>query len=598
MRKLLILFFIISFALIFNGRSIAMLKTSVLHPQILNFTDLSETLPNTNKTKSDQEIQSNSNKEPWVLIEKKPLYLQPEITHYTWNKRVAPFSGPQDTIGLHRLIDERSGPKKGVFFVLPGMSDQGMDLIADSFLENTAKAIERAMVQAPKADSSYWQALLDELVTFQDRLIARYLAKNGYDVYTIDYRTSFVPKYTEGEDLSFMKGWGWELFLSDIKEGIEHAKHLSGHKKVFLAGESHGGMFAMNYASKYWQSDLLGLILLDGGNGGKWKLRIPVEVWKLIETELLNIIPDMPEQTIIESGFPTRLLQAFIDAAIRNLLYNSMSFYSYDKNADTSGGIMGAFITFLNTLGIPLHMYNMPHYDDLKEAAFNDILAPPVDPVTGIYLEPYNPETGNPFQTYLEWYSVVGYESPLTGLFSSGPSGYVTPLGQAVNMVHNTRHWPMELILQAVEMFDVELTTSDEPLELLGFKVNFRALPEALSNLIESLNSPLQNTTNSAKQAAKRNFKSLFEQSINQVGLGQNYDYTNGYQEIDVPMIIFQTKLGLLLWGPATTKGIKNKDVTIGGVYPDMGHIDTYTGMNVERINHPLLEWLNQRNGD
>lgn len=35
MKKFLVIFFIISFALIFNGRSIAMLKTSVLHPQIL-----------------------------------------------------------------------------------------------------------------------------------------------------------------------------------------------------------------------------------------------------------------------------------------------------------------------------------------------------------------------------------------------------------------------------------------------------------------------------------------------------------------------------------------------------------------------------------
>jgi len=67
-------------------------------------------------------------------------------------------------------------------------------------------------------------------------------------------------------------------------------------------------------------------------------------------------------------------------------------------------------------------------------------------------------------------------------------------LGEAVNMAHNTRHWPMELILEALGMFEFELTTSNEPLELLGFKVNTQALPLALENLVEGLAGDLLGT--------------------------------------------------------------------------------------------------------
>jgi len=36
-------------------------------------------------------------------------------------------------------------------------------------------------------------------------------------------------------------------------------------------------------------------------------------------------------------------------------------------------------------------------------------------------------------------------------------------------------------------MFEFVLTTSNEPLELLGFKVNTQALPLAVENLLEGL---------------------------------------------------------------------------------------------------------------
>jgi pimeloyl-ACP methyl ester carboxylesterase len=526
--------------------------------------------------------------------------LQPDITHTVWVKGVPPFLGPQDQIRLHRLVNEKVQPRAAVF-ILAGMSDEGMDIIADEFLENTQRTVQNAITQNPQA-AAFYKGLLDELETFKTRLLPRYLAANGYDVYTIDYRTSFIPKYTQGRQLAFMKDWGWECFISDIKEAMEQAKRLSGQKKLFLAGESFGGMLAMNFASKHYKEDLKGLMLLDGGNGGRWKIRIPLELWKLVELELLEQIPDMPEWAVVDGRLSPRILQALIDALGRNILYNTMSIYSFDKQLDTSGAgaLLEVATSFLNDLGIPLHMYGMPHYDDLREATFKDILAPPVDPITGIFLEPYNPQTGRPFPDYLRWFGTVGYLSPLTGLFSSGPEGNNTMLGEALNMAHNTRHWPMELILEALGMFEFELTTSDEPLELLGFKVNTQALPLALEHLIGGLAADLfrgdvsSGMSLRAHQDAQKTLKRSLDKSYRSAS--QRLGYVEDYQKIDVPMLVFQSRLGLLLWGPIRP-GIKNQDVTIGGVYNDMGHIDVYTGLNEERINRPTLEWLNRRSG-
>ena len=544
------------------------------------------------------QVSGDAGREPWVVVGQRALSLQPEITHTAWVKGVPPFLGPQDQIRLHRLLNEKVQPRAAVF-ILAGMSDEGMDIVADEFLENTQRTVQSALTQNPQA-AAFYKGLLDELETFKTRLLPRYLAANGYDVYTIDYRTSFIPKYTQGRQLAFMKDWGWDCFVSDIKEAMEQAKRLSGQNKLFLAGESFGGMLAMNYASKYWGEDLKGLILLDGGNGGRWKIRIPLELWKLVESELLEQISDMPEWAVEDGRLSPRILQALIDVAGRRLLYDGMATYSYDKQLDTSGAgaLLEVATSFLNDLGIPLHMYSMPHYDDLREATFKDILAPPADPVTGIYLEPYNPQTGRPFPDYLRWFATVGYLSPMTGLFSSGPEGNNTMLGQAVNMAHNTRHWPMELILEAVGMFEFELTTSNEPLELLGFKLNTQALPLAVENLVEGLAGDLlgdgifSGMSLRARQDAQKSLKRSLDKSYRSVS--QNLGYVGDYQKIDVPMLVFQSRLGLLLWGPIRP-GIKNQDVTNGGVYKDMGHIDVYTGLNEERINRPTLEWLNRR---
>jgi len=80
--------------------------------------------------------QNNNN---WVLIYKKPLSLNSELTHYYWEKEMPPHNGAYDKIGLHRLVNENI-KVKATIFVLAGMTDEGRDIISDQFLENTYKA--------------------------------------------------------------------------------------------------------------------------------------------------------------------------------------------------------------------------------------------------------------------------------------------------------------------------------------------------------------------------------------------------------------------------------------------------------------------------
>ena len=520
---------------------------------------------------------ASTNNEEWKLIYSKPLSLNPEITHYYWEKEMAPYGGTYDRIGLHRLINENM-KSKATIFVLAGMTDEGRDIISDQFLENTYNA-------AIKRGKKY-ESLLEELNTFNERLISRYLAANGYDVYTVDYRTTYIPEGMPGNTLSFMKDWGWDFFVGDVKAAIEKAKEVSKREKVFLAGESFGGMLTMNYTSRYWKDDLLGFILLDGGNGGRFKLKIPLEVWKLVESEIVKNIPDLPDWSFVDATTP-KLLQSLINIFGDSILFDTLKMYSFDKDTAESGSttdIMSLIAPLLNRLGVPFHMYPMPHYESLKKNAFNDILSEPVDPVTGIYLEPYNLETGKPFETYLEWYHIVGYASPLEGLFSNSINGTNTALGQAVNMLNNTRHWPMKVLMEAIQMFEFELTTSDEPIELLGFKLNFSNLPQAVSGIIKELQQNLPEKE--LKTLLSKNHKNLFEES--------KFDYVGNYKNIDIPLMAFQSKLGLLGWGHLKHE-IQNKDITNGGEYPEFGHIDIYTGFNVDKVNKKVLNWLNSR---
>ncbi|MFX0012145.1 MAG: serine aminopeptidase domain-containing protein, partial [Candidatus Hermodarchaeota archaeon] len=178
----------------------------------------------------------------WIKsTDSRDIKLYPALKESIWSLKRAPY-GAYDAIGLHRVVKSDIEPKD-VVLMLPGTWSSGEQLTSN-----------------PPTDP--WTK--NETHTF-----AYYLANRGFDVYAIDYRTHSVNLYLEPGDLSFMVNWGWDTWISDIKEAVELIKATSGVKKIYIAGDSFGGSAAMNYASLYWEEDLKGILLRDGGAGGK-----------------------------------------------------------------------------------------------------------------------------------------------------------------------------------------------------------------------------------------------------------------------------------------------------------------------------------------
>jgi len=176
-----------------------------------------------------------------VTVEETPA----GVKHYVWEIARPPY-GSFDKIALHRFVYEPynlmaipglpARDKRKVLFIIPGTWNNGSPKGSDpNFSEN------------------------------------HYFAANGYDVYSMDFRTSQVPNLAynqfaaNGIDVSPTGDWTYGVFREDIKTCVEKAKHIAKTKKLFLAGRSRGGTQMFIYASKYWQEDLKGLISLDGG---------------------------------------------------------------------------------------------------------------------------------------------------------------------------------------------------------------------------------------------------------------------------------------------------------------------------------------------
>jgi pimeloyl-ACP methyl ester carboxylesterase len=159
------------------------------------------------------------------------------LKEFVWQKPAAMApNGPYDLIGLHRLVKTGITPK-AVVFMIPGLYGSGERLMSNPITDSLSKTEDTSQC-------IYW-------------------ANRGFDVYSIDFRSHFIPINFSKSQLSFTLDWGLEQYINDIKEAVEKAKEVSGAQKAFMAGTSWGGILAQVYASKYWQQDLRGLILLD-----------------------------------------------------------------------------------------------------------------------------------------------------------------------------------------------------------------------------------------------------------------------------------------------------------------------------------------------
>lgn len=179
--------------------------------------------------------------EDWKLVSINEVKDNPGVKHYVWEMDRPPY-GPWDQIALHRLVYQgwnfwRWPNRKRVLFIIPGTWSR--------FMETTDPTTSTNL----------------------------FLANNGYDVFTMDFRTAYVPNfayeqfeaYGLGAELAATADWTYGVFREDIKACVDKVKRVTRANKIFLAGRSRGGTQMYIYASKYWQEDLKGLIGLDGG---------------------------------------------------------------------------------------------------------------------------------------------------------------------------------------------------------------------------------------------------------------------------------------------------------------------------------------------
>ncbi len=87
-----------------------------------------------------------------------------------------------------------------------------------------------------------------------------YLAGRGVTVYSVDYRTHFVPHDFDG-DLDFMREWTIDLFVEDAAGAANKVLEQQPDTPLYVAGFSRGAMFAYALTG---QVEVAGLIALDG----------------------------------------------------------------------------------------------------------------------------------------------------------------------------------------------------------------------------------------------------------------------------------------------------------------------------------------------
>ena len=160
-----------------------------------------------------------------------PRQLAHQSSIYEWKYTAAVGETEFDKIGLHRIANGPRPKRKPalVLLYLPGTNMNG------------EIAVEDPHVSLPV-----------------------YLATHGVDVWTLDYRTHFVPPNAQATDLAHvMQRWTNEEFAGDIETATKFIVRETGAKKIFVAGFSRGVEFAYLFAALH-PAQVKGIIALDG----------------------------------------------------------------------------------------------------------------------------------------------------------------------------------------------------------------------------------------------------------------------------------------------------------------------------------------------
>ncbi len=149
---------------------------------------------------------------------------------YQWTYAATVGKSPFDKIALHRVA---KGP-------------------------NPTAHPDAVVLYLPGTNMNGEVALDDPRYSFQV-----YLAEHGADVWSMDYRTHFIPPETPQNDLSELAGWSNDLFESDIDAAAKFVSEQSGRSRLFVAGFSRGVEFAYLYAAMH-PDRVQGIIAIDG----------------------------------------------------------------------------------------------------------------------------------------------------------------------------------------------------------------------------------------------------------------------------------------------------------------------------------------------
>jgi pimeloyl-ACP methyl ester carboxylesterase len=160
----------------------------------------------------------------WSLRQPEAALAGTDVRETRW-QAVRPGGGTADRIQLHRY--RAAGPARASLLYLPGTNMNGQIAVSDE-------------------DHNLWT----------------FLARRGVEVFTLDYRTHFLP--AEGPlDASALRGWSLETFVEDIRAAARKAREESGRDRLFVAGFSRGGSLGYAYACTE-PAAVAGLVALDG----------------------------------------------------------------------------------------------------------------------------------------------------------------------------------------------------------------------------------------------------------------------------------------------------------------------------------------------
>jgi hypothetical protein len=320
----------------------------------------------------------------WTLVnDSSNIKAYPNLSEYVWQKNASmPPNGINEKIGLHRLI-KTGTTANAVIFIMP-----------------SAFSSPKNSVYGTNAPDENWTKT-------ENQSQAIYWANRGYDVYTMDTRDYFVSQNLNFSQyafnttqLSFMANWGWDQWISDMKEAVSKTQEVSGFQKVFMVGIADGGEAVLNYATQNWQHDLRGIVLLDAQVYGGKATQLVAKIGG--ETNTYNLTKVLSE----------------VNA-------NGTYFKEF-------GGVAGWTV--------------------LAQYAENNPEAPPINPWTGLWLNSTarNSFTGKNFANITDWFESI---FSLLGIanFYGGIANITVTMH---NFANHLRYAPNRLTLESQAMKD------------------------------------------------------------------------------------------------------------------------------------------------